>query len=75
MFARFRPIQPYLSRYKARFVVGFICLIIGQTVGALIGLAIKAGVDDLMHQAVLRRLAVVAAVLIGMSLVKAVFQF
>jgi len=75
MFAAFRPIRPYLARYKAQFTVGFVCLVIGQSVGALVPLAIKAGVDDLMHGVALRRLAIVAGVLIGLSLIKAVFQF
>ena len=47
MFARFRPIRPYLARYKKRFVVGFVCLIAGQSIGALVRLVIKAGIDDL----------------------------
>jgi len=75
MLDRFRPIRPYLARYKARFVAGFVCLVIGQSVGALVPLAIKAGVDDLTHGVVLRQLAVVAGLLIGLSLIKAVFQF
>ena len=75
MLERFRPIRPYLARYKARFIVGFVCLILGQSVGALVPLAIKAGVDDLMHGVVLRQLAIVAGALVGLSLIKAVFQF
>jgi len=75
MFARFRPLRPYLARYKARYIAGFVCLIIGQSVGAVVPLVIKAGIDDLMHGLLLRRLAIVAAVLIGLSLIKAVFQF
>src|ERR1017187_2054402 len=75
MFDRFRPLRPYLVRYKSRFIVGFVCLIVGQSVGALVPLAIKSGVDDLMHAVVLHQLAIVAGVLVGLSLVKAVFQF
>jgi ATP-binding cassette, subfamily B, multidrug efflux pump len=75
MFTRFRPIKPYLVRYKRRFVAGFVCLAIGQSVGALIGLVIKAGIDDLSHAVAMRRLAVIAAGLVGLSLFKAVFQF
>ncbi len=75
MFARFRPIRPYLARYKGRFIAGFVCLTVGQSVGALIGLAIKAGIDDLSHAVLLRRLAAVAGVLVGLSLIKAIFQF
>src|ERR1039458_2949688 len=75
MFDRFRPLRPYLVRYKSRFIVGFVCLIVGQSVGAVVPLAIKAGVDDLMHHAMLHQLANVAGVLVGLSLIKAVFQF
>ena len=75
MFARFRPIRPYLARYRGRFIAGFVCLTVGQSVGALIGLVIKAGIDDLSHAVLLRRLAAVAGVLVGLSLIKAIFQF
>jgi ATP-binding cassette subfamily B protein len=75
MLDRFRPLRPYLARYKARFIVGFVCLTLGQSIGALVPLAIKAGVDDLMHGAALHRLAIVTGVLVGLSLVKAIFQF
>jgi ATP-binding cassette subfamily B protein len=75
MLDSFRPIRPYLARYKARFVAGFVCLVIAQSVGALVPLAIKAGVDDLTHSVLIRQLAVVAGVLVGLSLIKAVFQF
>jgi ATP-binding cassette subfamily B protein len=52
-----------------------VCLTIGQSVGALIGLVIKAGIDDLSHAILLRKLAVVAGLLVGFSLIKAIFQF
>jgi len=81
MFERFRPIRPYLARYKSRFITGFACLILGQSIGALVGLVIKAGFDDLndarlrTHGLLLRQLAMVAGLLVGLSLIKAVFQF
>jgi ATP-binding cassette subfamily B protein len=75
MFARFRPLRPYLARYKARFITGFACLILGQSIGALVPLVIKAGVDDLTHGVLMRQLAMVAGLLVGLSLIKAVFQF
>jgi ATP-binding cassette subfamily B multidrug efflux pump len=75
MLARFRPLRPYLVRYKARYTWGFVCLIIGQSVGALVPLVIKAGIDDLTQHVAVRRIAVVAGVLVGLSIIKAVFQF
>lgn len=81
MFTRFRPIRPYLARYKKGFVVGFAALIAGQSIGALVGLVIKAGIDDLndtslkAHGALLHKLVWVACLLVGLSLVKSFFQF
>jgi ATP-binding cassette subfamily B protein len=75
MFGRFRPMRPYLARYKGRFVTGFVCLIVGQCVGALVPLVIKAGIDDLTHGVLVRRLAGVGGLLIGLALVKAFFLF
>jgi len=75
MFARFRPIRPYLARYKGRFVTGFVCLLISQTVGVLVPLIIKAGIDDLMRGVALRRLLLVVGLLTAVAAVKAVLQF
>jgi ATP-binding cassette subfamily B protein len=75
MLDRFRPIQPYLARYKARYVAGFACLIVGQSIGAIVPLAIKAGVDDLTRGVVMRQLAIVAGFLIGLSVISSFFQF
>ena len=75
MFARFRPLRPYLARYKGRFVTGFVCLLISQTVGVLVPLIIKTGIDDLMRGVALRRLLLVVGLLTAASTVKAVFQF
>ncbi len=75
MFDRFRPIRPYLARYKARYAIGFLCLTIAQSVGALVPLFIKTGIDDLTRHVLLRQLAVVAGLLVGLSVFKAFFQF
>jgi len=75
MLERFRPLQSYLARYKGRYVAGFVCLLISQTVGVLVPLIIKSGVDDLTHSVAMRRLLVVVALLVAVSILKAVFQF
>jgi ATP-binding cassette subfamily B protein len=75
MLQRFRPLRPYLARYKGPYIWGFVCLVLAQSLGALVPLVIKTGIDDLTHAVHFRQLAVVAGVLIGLSLVKAVFQF
>jgi len=74
MLRSFRPIWPYLARYKARYVAGFLCLIVSQ-VGVLIPLIIKAGIDDLTHGGPARKLLGVAGLLVGAGACKAVLLF
>ena len=75
MLDRLRPLWPYLARYRGRYVAGFVCLLISQTVGVFVPLVIKAGIDGLTHSVALRRLLAVVALLATLALVKAVFQF
>jgi ATP-binding cassette subfamily B protein len=74
MLRPFRPIWPYLARYKARYVAGFLCLIVSQ-VGVLIPLIIKAGIDDLTRGGPARKLLGVAGLLVAAGACKAVLLF
>jgi ATP-binding cassette subfamily B multidrug efflux pump len=75
MLERLRPLRPYLARYKGRYAVGFVCLLISQTVGVLVPLIIKAGIDDIARSAALRKLLLAVGLLAAASILKAVFQF
>jgi ATP-binding cassette subfamily B protein len=75
MLRPFRPLRPYLARYKARFGVGFVCLLVSQLVGVLVPLIIKSGIDDLMHGSAGRKLLGVAGLLLAVGVCKAVLQF
>jgi ATP-binding cassette subfamily B protein len=75
MLRRFLPLRPYLARYKARYVAGFLCLVVSQLVGVLVPLIIKAGIDDLMHGSAARKLLGVAGLLLAVGVSKAVLQF
>jgi ATP-binding cassette subfamily B protein len=75
MLRPFRPLRPYLARYKARFVAGFLCLLVSQLVGVMVPLIIKAGIDDLMHGGMARKLLGVAGLLLAVGVSKAVLQF
>ena len=75
MLERLRPLRPYLARYKGRYLAGFVCLLVSQTVGVLVPLLIKTGIDDLARSVALRRLLMVVGLLAAVSIVKAVFQF
>ncbi len=75
MLRRLRPLQPYLVRYKKRYVAGFIALLITQMVGATLPLVIKTGIDGLSRGVTPNRLLFYAGLLLGVAVAKAVFQF
>jgi ATP-binding cassette, subfamily B, multidrug efflux pump len=90
MLRRLKPLKPYLARYTRRYVAGFLTLIVTQAVGVTVPLIIKAGIDALaavdtqghvrfhtgLESAVTsNRLLLLAGLLLGVALVKAVFQF
>ena len=75
MLRPFRPLRPYLARYKARFVAGFLCLLVSQLVGVTVLLIIRAGIDDLTHGGTARKLLGVGALLLAVGVCKAVLQF
>ena len=75
MLRRIAPLVPYLARYKKRFVVGFITLLIAQVVGIFVPLIIKAGIDDLSGAVTSARLLALGGILLAAALTKAFFQF
>ena len=90
MLRRLRPLRPYLARCRKRYVVGFVALLVTQAVGVTVPLIIKGGIDALasidaqghllVHAAasgsvIRHQLLVLAFVLLGVALTKAVFQF
>jgi ATP-binding cassette subfamily B multidrug efflux pump len=68
-------LRPYVSRYKWKFVVGFAALIITALVGVTVPLVIKAAVDAIDQGSAPRELLYLGAVLLGISVAKAIFQF
>ncbi|HXR39068.1 MAG TPA: ABC transporter transmembrane domain-containing protein, partial [Terracidiphilus sp.] len=74
MLRPFRPIWPYLVRYKARYLAGFLCLVFSQ-VGVLVPLIIKAGIDDLTQGVPVRTLLSVAGLLVAVAVCKSVLGF
>jgi ATP-binding cassette, subfamily B, multidrug efflux pump len=75
MLHRLDPLKPYLARYGKRYVIGFATLVIAQAVGVLVPLIIKAGIDGLTAGVTRHKLLVYAGLLLGVALLKAVFQF
>lgn len=68
-------LRPYLSRYRRRFVIGFAALAITQMVGVTVPLVIKAAFDSITRGTTERQMLALAALLLGIALTKAIFQF
>lgn len=75
MLKRLRPLGSYLARYQKRFMTGFAALVITQAVGVIVPLVIKAAIDGIAQGVTRQRLLVLSALLLGIALTKAVFQF
>ncbi len=90
MLRRLSPLKPYLARYKKRYLVGFLALLVTQAVGVTVPLIIKAGIDTLaaihpqghllVHAGLANapthdKLLLLAGLLLGVALAKAIFQF
>ena len=75
MLKRLQPLRPYLARYKVQFVLGLAALGITQAVGVTVPLVIKAAIDSIAQGTTPRRLLYFAALLLGIALAKAFFQF
>jgi ATP-binding cassette, subfamily B, multidrug efflux pump len=75
MLQRLRPLKPYLACYKRRYVAGFFALIVTQAAGVIIPLIIKAGIDGMQRGIHGSELLFFAGLILGVALIKAVFQF
>ena len=75
MLRELLPLRPYLTRYKKRYVLGFLALMLSQASRINLPLIIKAAIDSLSHNAVSNRLLFYAVLLLGVALAQAIFQF
>ena len=66
---------PYMRRYRAGLSLGIASLLMKDVLAAALPVVIKYGVDSLTRGFVLRVVLQLAAVLIGLSLVKGLFQY
>jgi ATP-binding cassette, subfamily B, multidrug efflux pump len=75
MLRRLLPLKPYLTRYGKRYLAGFAALVLTQVVGVAVPLIVKAGIDGLASGRPARALLAYAGLLLGIAVLKAVFQF
>jgi len=64
-----------LTKYKKRYAIGFSALIITQGVGVTVPLIIKDAIDGLTRGIASQKLLFFAGLLLGVALIKAIFQF
>jgi ATP-binding cassette subfamily B multidrug efflux pump len=70
-----RFLWPYLRRYRKGFVLGFAALALKSGLGATVPLAMRAGIDALIGGRGLRAVFGFAALMLGLALVKGLFQY
>jgi ATP-binding cassette subfamily B multidrug efflux pump len=75
MFQRFHSLRPYLGRYRRRYIIGFVCLLLSQAAGVTVPLIIKRGIDDLTRSVAMGALLVVVGWLAAAALTKAFLFF
>jgi ATP-binding cassette, subfamily B, multidrug efflux pump len=75
MLESLRPLFPYLSRYRRRFLLGFGALILTQALSASLPLILRKGIDSLSAGVAGRTLLFFAGLLVILALTKAFFQF
>src|SRR4029079_16254762 len=70
-----RQLLPYVKRYRAAFLVGLVCVLATTTFQLLSPWVLKYATDDLGAGVTRRKLLLYAGLLLGISLVRAVFLF
>jgi ATP-binding cassette subfamily B multidrug efflux pump len=71
----FRPLLPYLKRYRWGYLAGTLCVFLTQGIWILFPLVLGKAADDL-HEGVTRhKLLLYAALLLAIAVTKGIFQF
>ncbi|MGH9581665.1 MAG: ABC transporter ATP-binding protein [Bryobacteraceae bacterium] len=66
---------PYVRRYRGGIALGILALLMKDALAAALPVVLKDGIDSLTHGFRLEFLLEMAALLVGLSLVKGVFQY
>jgi ATP-binding cassette subfamily B multidrug efflux pump len=75
MWESLRSVKPYLWRYRRGLALGMGALVLKDFAGAAQPLVIRAAIDALAHAFGLARLLRFAGLLVGLALVKGIFQY
>jgi ATP-binding cassette subfamily B protein len=71
----FRPLLPYLKKYRWGFVWGILCVLLNNGIWILFPQVIRRAVDDLHSGVPRHKLATYAMLLMAVALTKGIFQF
>lgn len=74
-FALLRTLLPFLKRYKGRFALGFLIIVVNVAVYVAIPYILKLAIDSLSHGVSARRLLGYCAMLMGTVLVRGVLTY
>src|SRR5690348_7846679 len=75
MWESLRTIRAYLWRYRGGLALGLGALVLKDFAGAAQPLAIRAAIDALSHASGVSKLLRYAGLLVGLAVVKGVFQY
>jgi ATP-binding cassette subfamily B multidrug efflux pump len=70
-----RPLSTYVGRYRRRIILGFLCVVVTNAVGMAFPWVLGAAIDDLGRALTHEKLIRYPLILVGISLVQAVFRF
>jgi ATP-binding cassette subfamily B protein len=71
----FRRLLPYVLRYRTRFLVGLVCVVLSSTFQLLGPWVLKFAIDDLTRSVTRQKLLTYATLILGVACVRAAFLF
>jgi ATP-binding cassette subfamily B protein len=75
MFARLRPLFPYLRRYRGQMAWGALCVLLTNGSWVFFPKVLQAAVDDLNHEVTHRKILVYGLMLVGIACFRGLFLF
>ena len=75
MFRKLKPLSPYLWRYRGQFALGALCVLLNNGVWIFFPQVIRRAMDDLNSGVKHEKIYFYAALLLGIALVKGLFQY
>ncbi len=72
---QFRPLLPYLLKYRTGIVIGLLCMLVENAIWATFPLVLGRAVDSLTQGATQKQLLIFAGILLGIAAVKGFFLY